>query len=76
MLSNESNLHFSNNKRFPNKDAALDLVIEAHVLAALSHLNILCIRGMGEFSSKQWQYFWILDQLKETLKQRIVRWDR
>ena len=53
MLSNESNLHFSNNKRFPNKDAALDLVIEAHALAALSRPNLIRIRGMGEFSSKQ-----------------------
>ena len=57
MLSNKSNLHFSNNNGFPNKDAALDLVIEAHILAALSRPNIIRICGMGEFSSKQGQYF-------------------
>ena len=60
--------------------AVCELALEAHLLASLSHPNILQIHGWaangvaslvnGRFDS----FFLLLEPLKETLEQRLARW--
>lgn len=65
---------------------AVDLAMEAHVMAALDHENILKIRGVAaaglnglvggrfdEYFSVD-EYFIIVDKLSETLEERIDTW--
>jgi len=68
----------------PNKFcyAGTDLVIEAHVLASLSHPHILSIRGWAAGGANSYisgandGFFIILDHLEETLDQRISKWGK
>jgi len=60
--------------------AGTDLIIEAHVLASLSHPHILSIRGWASSGAYSYNdgtndgFFIILDHLEETLDQRIKKW--
>ena len=60
------------------KNAAVDLVVEAHVLASLDHPHILKIRGWSADASfvgdRHDSFFLILDRLDGTLSQRIRSW--
>lgn len=68
----------------PNKfrHAGTDLVIEAHFLAAVSHPNILSIRGWTAGGASAYSsgrndgFFIILDRLEETLDDRIKQWGK
>ncbi|CAB9500346.1 STE20-like serine/threonine-protein kinase [Seminavis robusta] len=74
----------ANTKDF--EDAATDLVMESMYLGALSHPNILKLRGQpidgtASFANRQGGpghyhdgYFLLTDRLTETLAQRIERW--
>jgi serine/threonine protein kinase len=68
----------NNPKKF--KDAGVDLIIEAHFLASLSHPNILSIKGWASGGSSAYMtgrhdgFFIIIDRLQETLDRRIKRW--
>ena len=60
--------------------AALDLVLEAQLLLAMDHPNIISLRGWssqgvdGFLSGKHTSFFIIIDRLRETLENRIFRW--
>jgi Protein kinase domain len=61
--------------------AAADLIMEAKFLARLSHPNILRLRGMALGGSSAFattglfdSYFLVVDELEETLIQRIQMW--
>lgn len=61
--------------------AAADLIMEAKFLSRLDHPNILRLRGMALGGSSTFSttglfdsYFLIVDELQETLIQRIHRW--
>ncbi|CAB9516962.1 activated protein kinase kinase kinase 7 [Seminavis robusta] len=61
--------------------AAADLLMEGKFLSRLSHPNILRLRGMALGGTSTFaatglydSYFLVVDQLKETLIQRIHRW--
>ena len=62
--------------------AAIDLAVEAKYLAALSHPNIIKMRGMtvGGTSAfragKHDDFFILMDQMQETLDRRIQSWKR
>ena len=66
----------------PNKfrHAGIDLVIEAHFLASLSHPNILSIRGWTTHGAHAYanglhcDFFLVLDRLEESLDDRIKQW--
>jgi len=70
------------------RNAGTDLIIEAHVLASLSHPNIISIRGWGgaadsnNYDSYYYNcgtndgFFIILDRLEETLDKRIKKWGK
>jgi serine/threonine protein kinase len=68
----------SERKKF--HQAAADLVLEAKFLASLEHPNIIRIRGWAAGGTSSFGdgshdgYFILLDQLDETLSQRIMRW--
>jgi serine/threonine protein kinase len=68
----------SQRKKF--HQAAADLVLEATFLASLDHPNIIRIRGWAAEGTSSFRdgshdgYFILLDQLDETLSQRIMRW--
>ena len=54
--------------------AAIALALEAHFLASVSHPNILSIRGIADPNlTPLGQMFFVVDQLHETLEQRITR---
>jgi serine/threonine protein kinase len=60
---------------------ACDLVQEAEFLAALQHPNIIKLRGVSYLGSSGLRqgpkgYFLIIDQLNETLAQRIAKWKK
>jgi hypothetical protein len=76
-------LNFSllkNSNKFAN--GAIDLILEAAYLDSLDHPNILKIYGIsaagpeGYFSGRHDAFFLILDQLRETLQDRIKRWQK
>ena len=53
----------------------IDLGLEAHYLASLSHNNILKLQGMVSFGpSEKLGFFIILDQLSEVLSKRLNKW--
>ncbi|CAB9516218.1 Probable LIM domain-containing serine/threonine-protein kinase DDB [Seminavis robusta] len=60
--------------------AAVDLVWEAQFLLSVQHPNIIKLRGFavagpsGYRSGKHNGYFLILDQLPETMEQRLIAW--
>lgn len=60
--------------------AAIDLVLEAQILLALSHPNIISLRGWshqgveGLLSGRPTGFFFIIDRLPETLEDRIFKW--
>lgn len=59
--------------------AAVDLAQEAEYLSRLCHPNIIKLRGLSHsgvagFEAGPCGYFLIIDQLTETLDQRIKRW--
>jgi serine/threonine protein kinase len=60
--------------------AAVDLVMEAQLLLALDHPNIISIRGWsrqgpgGYVNGKHTDFFVILDRLPETLEDKIYAW--
>ena len=62
------------------QQAARELANEAHVLVSFRHANILKLRGLAADgvdayrSGRHDGYFLILDQLQETLDQRINTW--
>lgn len=62
--------------------AASELAVEAHLLASLSHPNILQIHGwaangVASFTSGNHDsFFLLLDYLEETLDARITRWQK
>mmetsp|Transcript_38244 Transcript_38244/g.53854 ORF Transcript_38244/g.53854 Transcript_38244/m.53854 type:complete len:449 (-) Transcript_38244:810-2156(-) len=64
------------------KDAALDLMIEAHFLASLSHPCILGIKGWTSSGARAFStgktdsFFLILERLEITLDDRIKEWKR
>ena len=66
----------------PEKFASgvVDLAMEAHMLAALDHPNILQIRGVASSGPRGLlegcfdDYFLIIDKLSETLEDRICTW--
>lgn len=66
----------------PEKFASgvVDLAMEAHMLAALDHPNVLKIRGVassgprGILEGSFDDYFLIIDKLSETLEDRICTW--
>lgn len=68
----------SNTREFQH--AAIDLAVESKYLAALSHRNIIKIRGLtaggtGAFrTGKHDDFFIIMDHLQETLEHRMQRW--
>ena len=56
-----------------------DLVLEAELLASLSHPNIIKLRGItysgsAGFADGPCGYFLVIDRLQETLDQRIKLW--
>jgi serine/threonine protein kinase len=63
------------------RGAAADLIVEAKYLAALSHPNILKLRGVATDGSAAFMdgydgFFIIVDRLAETMADRIVRWQQ
>lgn len=60
--------------------AAAELAVEAHMLASFDHPNILKVRGWAENGVASFEdgnydsFFLLLDQLDETLDNRIDRW--
>jgi len=67
------------------RHAGTDLIIEAYVLASLSHPNIISIRGWGgaDYDNSNYYncgtsdgFFLILDRLEETLDKRIKKWGK
>ncbi|KAL7559318.1 hypothetical protein ACA910_002486 [Epithemia clementina (nom. ined.)] len=60
--------------------AAIDLVLEAQLLLAMSHPNIITMRGCsiqgvnGFLSGKHNTFFIIIDRLPVTLENRIFQW--
>jgi Protein kinase domain len=61
--------------------AAADIIMEAKFLSRLSHPNILRLRGMAMGGTSAFaatglydSYFLVVDELKETLIERIHRW--
>jgi hypothetical protein len=70
----------SNTREFQH--AAIDLAVEAQYLAAMNHPNIIKIRalamsGTAAFKTgKHDDYFIVMDNLQETLDQRIQRWQK
>jgi serine/threonine protein kinase len=63
------------------RGAAADLFVEAKYLAALSHPNILKLRGVATGGSAAFVdgydcFFIIVDRLSETLADRIQRWQQ
>jgi serine/threonine protein kinase len=67
-----------NSNEFAN--GAIDLILETAYLASLNHPNILRIQGIsingpeGFLRGRHDSFFIILDQLSETLQDRIVVW--
>jgi serine/threonine protein kinase len=68
----------SNTQEFQN--AAIDLAVETKYLAALSHPNIIKVRGLARGGTaafrtgKHDDFFLIMDHLQETLEHRLQRW--
>jgi serine/threonine protein kinase len=63
------------------RGAAADLFVEAKYLAALSHPNILKLRGVATDGSAAFMdgydgFFIIVDRLAETMAVRIVKWQQ
>lgn len=61
------------------KQAAIDLAVEAHILASISHPHVLRIRGTSRFRYKDGRpdgFFLLLDRLEETLEVRMKKWGR
>jgi len=64
------------------RHAGTDLIIEAHILASLSHPHIISIRGWASGAADCYNcrtndgFFLILDRLEETLDQRIKKWGK
>lgn len=62
--------------------AAIDLAVESKYLAALSHRNIIKIRGLALGGTNAFRtgkhddYFIIMDHLQETLDHRMQRWQQ
>lgn len=60
------------------KSAAVDLIVEAHLLASLHHPHILSIRGWSTDTSyadgRHDSFFLVLDRLDGTLANRINEW--
>mmetsp|Transcript_18978 Transcript_18978/g.24431 ORF Transcript_18978/g.24431 Transcript_18978/m.24431 type:complete len:622 (+) Transcript_18978:187-2052(+) len=60
--------------------AAIDLVLEAQLLLAMDHPNIISLRGgsgqgvAGYESGRHTGFFIIIDRLPETLEDRILSW--
>jgi serine/threonine protein kinase len=66
----------------------IDLALETHFLASLSHNHILSLRGRSQNAIWEWSgnaleesspldhlgYFIVLDRLQETLSKRLVAW--
>jgi serine/threonine protein kinase len=55
--------------------AARDLAVEAHFLAALDHPNIIKMRGLSTDEIGGAHFFVILDMLAASLKDRLERWN-
>jgi serine/threonine protein kinase len=70
----------SNTQEFQH--AAIDLAIETKYLAALSHPNIIKVRGLTRGGTaafrtgKHDDFFLIMDHLQETLEHRLQRWQK
>jgi serine/threonine protein kinase len=60
--------------------AAIDMALEAQLLLAMDHPNIVSLRGwsskgvQGYLSGKNTDFFVIIDRLSETLDVRLVQW--
>lgn len=54
--------------------AARDLAVEAHFLAALDHPNIVKLRGLASCPMGDSNFFMILDMLPVSLMDRLERW--
>ena len=58
-----------------DKEAAvMDLAIEAKFLAVISHPNIVKMRGVASTDSLRYDYFIVMDRLRDTLDERIGDW--
>jgi serine/threonine protein kinase len=56
--------------------AAADMASEAKLLSALSHRNIICIRGIMGYIEHPGNYGIIMDKLRSTLQDQIHEWAR
>eukprot|EP00814_Leptocylindrus_danicus_P004018 CAMPEP_0116005404 /NCGR_PEP_ID=MMETSP0321-20121206/1147_1 /TAXON_ID=163516 /ORGANISM="Leptocylindrus danicus var. danicus, Strain B650" /LENGTH=516 /DNA_ID=CAMNT_0003473829 /DNA_START=167 /DNA_END=1717 /DNA_ORIENTATION=- len=61
-------------KRDKFMSATLDLAVEAQYLAALSHPNLIKMRGVASCDPFSGNYFLILDRLYGTLDDKIQEW--
>lgn len=56
-------------------DGSIDIAIEAKFLSALSHSNVIKIRGIGGLSGHS-NFFILLDRLNDTLGERCEKWKK
>lgn len=68
-------LHDSRGEEFAIS-AAIDFVAEAQILAGLNHENIVKLHGVSCFNGQAKDFFIIIDQVEETLNDKIMRWKK
>ena len=60
--------------KLENARAIIDLALEAKYLSAVSHPNIIKMRGWAASDPLKDGFFLVLDRLYDTLEQRMLKW--